>query len=160
VAKGGVVKNEKDLDTLETEIDTLETAMIEAQRRAGDLVGDELAFALADAEAACARLRLDSYYRIYFRTARAARSTQCRVHGEAILVSCPECAERNPYVRKAHDEYIADVRAGEVREALEESGAKLVIDLQATAAAVEEGKRLDIEPAKTLRILHAARRTA
>lgn len=152
--------HDKDLDTLEGEIVELETTLVEAQRRAGDLVGDELAYAMADAEACCARLRLDQFYRIYFRVAREARSSKCSVHGDAILVSCPECEERNPLARKgAYAEYLQRVATREAEEA-RESGESLVIDLQATAAAVAKGLALDVEPAKTLRILQAIRRTA
>lgn len=146
----------KDLDTLGAEIVALETTLLDAQRRAGDLVGDELASALADAEACCARLQLDQFYRIYFRMAREARSTQCHIHGEAIRVACPECAERNPETRASHDRYLAMIAQHEA----DESGTSLVVDLAATAAAIAEGKAHNVEPATTLRILHATRRTA
>jgi hypothetical protein len=148
-------RDNAELDALEADIDRLDAEHVDAEQRAGDVASGETACELAGAEAMIARVRRELYKERYFKAARAARRSECRVHGEAILVSCAECAERNPQTAKAHREYLDRVRANEA----DESGTEMVVDFARTLAAVEEGRAHNVEPRTTLRILEASRRT-
>ncbi len=41
---------------------------------------------------------------------------ECSIHRAAIIVSCRECAERNPNIRQHHDAYVAAVRENHPEE--------------------------------------------
>lgn len=87
------------LAELETEIVSLESEFVEAQRTASDLVGDELACQLAEADAMVARTRLDLRYKQYFEISRELRRRRCAVHGDALTPTCPDCSNVIPLER-------------------------------------------------------------
>lgn len=81
-----------EIDALEVEIDKLETAQVTARRTADELIDDDLAFALAEAESMMIRLRLEHRYRQYFKLAKTARAGKCPIHpDDALIVACPDC---------------------------------------------------------------------
>lgn len=84
------------LAELETEIVSLEAEFVEAQRTAGDLVGDERACQIAEAEAMVAKARLDLRYKQYFEISREMRRRRCVVHGDALTPACPDCSNVIP----------------------------------------------------------------
>lgn len=137
------------LAVLATEIRSLQSAAMEHERDAIDL-GDEHAIE----RAAFTEARLKTALRCYFIESEAQRAggVDCSIHGHAILVTCPECVERNPHLRPIYESYLADVARSD--------SAKLVVDLVGTLAAVEAGRAHDVDPRTTLQILNASRRTA
>lgn len=126
-----------DLDELEREILRLGDDLVAAQRKAGDLLGDEFACQLAEAEGLMAKIRIDHKLRLYFRLSREARRARCSVHGDAAYALCPEC--REAFLLRRPDNVVP-----------------LSTSLQQSNDVTALANELGVEPAKALKIARAA----
>ena len=113
------LKQEDRLDDLAAKVKKLRVEVVDLEREAGELLDagllldGEAAGVTASARADASRMLLKAALDLYFDEVEAQRSTRCPVHGEALLVCCPDCAARNPAVRAAHASYLASVRISE-----------------------------------------------
>jgi len=101
------------LDALAADIHRLRVEVIARERESGDLLDGEDAAALANDQASAARILLEAAKDRYFDESEVRRASECPIHGDAILVSCPGCAVRNPTIRKNHEIYLEVVRTAE-----------------------------------------------
>lgn len=129
-----MIRRTADIDALEAEIDELESKLVTARRAAGDLLGDEIACDLAEAEAMTLRLKLDQHYRRYFRITKDAK---CPLHSpESLIVTCPDCCRAWQYKPPANDSSLT---------------LEAVLDL--SAKLVEEAKRIGTAPVQAFSLV-------
>ena len=79
------------LDELAAVIRDLRTRVLDLERTAGDLSGDDAETVHAGAEAFMAKARLDAAIAEYFDLSELARDRQCPIHGEPAAIPCIDC---------------------------------------------------------------------
>lgn len=101
------------LDALASDIRRLRREIIEREREAGELLDGEIQAGLASDRVVATRLLLEAAKGLYFDENEARRGLECPIHGEGIVVSCPDCVGRHPQLRPNYEAYLAAVRASD-----------------------------------------------
>ncbi len=108
-------KDRDRLDAIDREIDMLDARLVHEEQEAHGLIAadeqDEKTYEILEAQAFMTRQRIAMLLRQHRELARKLLKDQCPAHGDAILVSCPDCAERNPAIRANHAAYVVAARA-------------------------------------------------